>query len=52
MMITGTRHAMFAKYQIAIDVNTLKIGAYDVEFWSNAGHTVDLSDAVMGLCFE
>ena len=46
LRMTGKRHPYSADYQIGLDEN-LKILAYDVTFYQNAGAAADLSPAVL-----
>ncbi len=46
LRMTGKRHPYSADYQIGLDEN-LKIIAYDVTFYQNAGAAADLSPAVL-----
>jgi xanthine dehydrogenase/oxidase len=46
MLITGHRHSFWSKYTVGFDKSG-KILALDVDFYSNAGYTIDLSAAVM-----
>ena len=46
LRMTGKRHPYSADYQIGLDKN-LKIVAYDVTFYQNAGAAADLSPAVL-----
>ena len=46
LRMTGKRHPYSADYQIGLDEN-LKIVAYDVTFYQNAGAAADLSPAVL-----
>jgi xanthine dehydrogenase/oxidase len=48
MMISGTRHPFLGKYKVGF-TNEGKITACDIEIYSNAGHTLDLSGAVSGV---
>ena len=46
MRMTGKRHAYSSDYKIGLDHN-LKIIAYEVDFYQNAGAAADLSPAVL-----
>ena len=47
MISTGTRHPFQGKYTCAADRETGKIVAVDIELFSNAGFSTDLSESVM-----
>jgi xanthine dehydrogenase/oxidase len=47
MLATGTRHPFQGKYRCAADRETGKIVAVDIELYSNAGFSTDLSESVM-----
>ena len=47
MWTTGTRHPFLARYRAAADRATGKLLSVDVSLWSNAGYSLDLSEAVM-----
>ena len=47
MKTTGTRHPFHAKYKAAIDVQSHKLKALDIQLFNNAGFSLDLSEAVM-----
>lgn len=46
MLITGGRHPFLAKYKVGF-MKTGKIVALEVEHYSNAGNTLDLSQSIM-----
>ena len=46
MLITGTRHPFLGKYKLKITKGGL-FKALDLELFSNAGHSFDLSAGVM-----
>ncbi|KAM9069776.1 xanthine dehydrogenase/oxidase [Sarcophilus harrisii] len=46
MLITGGRHPFMARYQVGF-MKTGKIVALEVEHYSNAGNTLDLSESIM-----
>ncbi|XP_006910426.1 xanthine dehydrogenase/oxidase [Pteropus alecto] len=46
MLITGGRHPFLARYKVGF-MKTGKIVALEVDYYSNAGNTVDLSRSVM-----
>ncbi|XP_034034746.1 xanthine dehydrogenase/oxidase [Thalassophryne amazonica] len=46
MLITGGRHPFYGKYKVGF-LNSGKVVALDVRYYSNAGHSMDLSMAVM-----
>ncbi|KAK9500947.1 hypothetical protein O3M35_002104 [Rhynocoris fuscipes] len=46
MLITGQRHPFYSKYKVAY-TNDGKIIAAEIDLYSNAGCTLDLSDCVM-----
>ena len=45
--VSGQRHSYVGKYKIAICEKTKKIEAVDVRLFSNAGISMDLSNAVL-----
>uniref|UniRef100_A0A3Q3B804 Xanthine dehydrogenase n=1 Tax=Kryptolebias marmoratus TaxID=37003 RepID=A0A3Q3B804_KRYMA len=45
MLITGGRHPFYGKYKVGF-LNSGKVVALDVSFYSNAGNSLDLSQAV------
>lgn len=45
MMITGTRHPFFIKYEVAFN-NDAKIIACKIEIYNNGGYSLDMSFAV------
>lgn len=49
MMITGTRHAFLAKYEVAFE-NDGRIKALKLDIYLNMGNSVDLSIAVLDRC--
>ncbi|XP_037830392.1 xanthine dehydrogenase/oxidase [Kryptolebias marmoratus] len=46
MLITGGRHPFYGKYKVGF-LNSGKVVALDVSFYSNAGNSLDLSQAIM-----
>uniref|UniRef100_A0A3Q2NRT4 Xanthine dehydrogenase n=1 Tax=Fundulus heteroclitus TaxID=8078 RepID=A0A3Q2NRT4_FUNHE len=46
MLITGGRHPFYGKYKVGF-LQTGKVVALDVTFYSNAGNSMDLSQAIM-----
>ncbi|XP_061745952.1 xanthine dehydrogenase/oxidase isoform X2 [Nerophis ophidion] len=46
MLITGGRHPFYGKYKVGF-LNSGKIVALDVSYYSNAGNTLDLSLSIM-----
>uniref|UniRef100_G3PRZ7 Xanthine dehydrogenase/oxidase n=1 Tax=Gasterosteus aculeatus TaxID=69293 RepID=G3PRZ7_GASAC len=46
MLVTGGRHPFYGKYKVGF-LSSGKVVALDVSYYSNAGHSVDLSFSVM-----
>uniref|UniRef100_A0A3Q3BGF0 Xanthine dehydrogenase/oxidase n=1 Tax=Kryptolebias marmoratus TaxID=37003 RepID=A0A3Q3BGF0_KRYMA len=51
MLITGGRHPFYGKYKVGF-LNSGKVVALDVSFYSNAGNSLDLSQAVSRALFH
>ena len=47
MTLTGTRHPMLIEYKGQVDKKSLKLEKMALEFYSNCGHTGNMSQAVM-----
>ena len=45
--MTGTRHPMLAEYKVEVDKSTLKVEKYEVDFYANCDHSMDLPAGVM-----